>query len=211
MRETKDRNRVTRIAVDNLVPHPGNPNRMSKRNFAKLVHNIERTGRYEPLLVRPCPKKTGLFQIINGYHRWKALRQLGYEAVDAVVWDIDDEDADILLATLNHLGGSDVLEKKLTLMGRLYQYMQARDLAKLLPHTAGQIHRLAHMNSGRVPSIKPAKPVFAHPVVFFLSDAQREIVEKAFSNVREHKNERTRAARNAAALTYMAQQCTLKS
>ena len=98
-------NSIHSIALDKLDFHPDNPNKQSKVNFAKLVCNIERTGRYEPFVVRPSPKKTGCFQIINGHHRYHALAKLGYEAADAIVWDVDDEQTDILLATLNRLGG----------------------------------------------------------------------------------------------------------
>jgi ParB-like chromosome segregation protein Spo0J len=202
---------IQSIVIDSLVPHPIRIIRMSKKKFAKLVCNIEKTGRYEPLVVRLYPDKTGIFQIINGFHRWKALQQLGYETVDVIVWEIDDNDTDILIATLNRLGGTDVLEKKLALMDRLNQRKPSSDLAKRLPYTARQIHRLAHMNSGCVPRIKPAKPTFAHPFVFFLSDAQKEIVEKALSNIREPQTEKTRAGKNAAALTYIAQQFNVKS
>jgi len=224
----KDYNLISSVAIENLVPHPDHPNRMSKKKFAKLVYNIERTSRYEPLVVRPCPEthchscgsknpdigekvKYDCFQIINGQHRWKALRQLGYKTVDVVVWNVDDQDTDILLATLNRLGGSDVLEKKLALMGRLNQREPSSNLAKRLPHTAKQIHRMAQMHSGRVPRIKPVKSVFTHPVVFFLNDIQKEILEKALSNAREPQGETTRAAKNAAALTTIAQQYNLES
>ena len=111
-----------------------------------------------------------------------------------------------MLATLNRLGGSDVLDKKLGLMDRLNRHKPSSDLAKILPYTAKQIHRLAHMHSGQVPRTKPTKPTFANPVVFFLSDAQQEIVEKALSNVREPQGEKTRAAKKAMALTHIAQQ-----
>ena len=235
MQEVKNQNRSLSILIKDLVPHPDHPNRMSQRKFAKLVRNIERTGCYEPLVVRPCPAihchsceiypeqgrrsrnpntdakaKCDCFQIINGHYRWEALRQLGYKTVDTVVWEIDDTETDILLATLNRLGGSDVLQKKLSLMARLNQHTSPTDLAKWLPHTAQQIQRMAQMHSGHVPSIKPVKPTLAHPVVFFLSDAQKEILEKALSNARASPGEKTRAAKNAAALTTIAQQFNTK-
>jgi ParB-like chromosome segregation protein Spo0J len=204
-------NRIQLIPIENLIPHPDNPNRMSKKKFAKLIRNIERTSRYEPLVVRPCQGKTEKFQIVNGQNRWKALYQLDYKTVEVIVWDIDDEEADILLATLNRLGGSDVLEKRLALMERLTQRQPCRDLAQWLPHTAGQIHRLAQMNSDSVPQIKRAKPALAHPLVFFLNDVQKEIVEKALSNARGLQGEKTKAAKKAAALTLIAQQYNLSS
>lgn len=201
MRKTKNKNRITTIAIERLVPHPDSPNRMSKGNFVKLVRNIERTGRYEPLVVRP---KDDGFQIVNGYHRWRALMELGCKSVEAVVWDIDDEETDVLLATLNRLGGTNVLNKKLALLRRLNQRTEARDLAKRLPLTAKQIERFAQMSAGFLKPNPSAEKAIAHPLVFFLDDVQNEILEKAMSRAHEGRNEKTKAARNAAALTHIA-------
>ncbi len=237
MPKSRSRTRVLKVPIARLVDHPDNPNRMSKGNFARLVRNIERTGRYEPLIVRPCPatnchscpasecrvnssrnpdtngkRRRGCFQIINGRHRQQALRELGHETVDVIVWDIDDEQTDILLATLNRLGGSNVLEKKLALLSRLNERMKARDMAKLLPHSAGQIQRLVQVHSGAtvctqsvnsVPD-RSSGPAFANPQVFLLSDAQQKIVEAALSLARCGGSEKTKAARNAAALVHIA-------
>jgi len=250
MQETRFENRVSRIALDKLVAHPDNPNRMSKTSFAKLVRNIERTGRYEPLVVRPCPSaslktepqknshsssssnpdddRISCFQIINGHHRWQALRELGYKTADAIVWDVDDQDADILLATLNRLGGSDILEKKLALLKRLNQRMEVGKLAKLLPLRAGQIKRLTELTiSDCRTAIENRKSKILNPLVFFVNGEQQKTIEKALSLARvQHKlpsGERPmaahdakgaglgsiaagKAAKNAAALTYIAKQ-----
>ena len=205
MRELSIENRISRIAIEKFVSHPDNPNRMSKSNFAKLVRNIERTGRYEPLLVRP---KGDSFQIINGYHRWQALQQLGYKTADAIVWEVNDRDTDILLATLNRLGGSDVLEKKLALLSRLNRQTRARDLAKLLPLTRLQIERLSSLKGPAAPAKCGRfanQPCFANPLVFFVNDKQQKIVEDALSIARQNQSEKTKAAKNAAALTHIAQ------
>jgi len=228
MRETRIENRVTSIPIDKLTAHPGSPNRMSKRNFARLVRNIERTGRYEPLVVRPCPSgnchscetcpeqgrrsrnpdagghtKHDCFQIINGHNRWLALRQLGCQTADAVIWDVDDAEADVLLCALNRLKGSDVLKKKITLLKRLNCNMNARELARLLPFTRSQIEKLKNLKVPSAPAEVSAKS-FAMPVVFFLSAAQQQIVAEAMA-LTAVNNEKTKAARNAAALTEMAQ------
>ena len=204
MRETRTQNRVSSIPIDKLTAHPGNPNRMSKRNFVRLVRNIERTGRYELLVVR---RQGDGFQIINGHYRCRALKQLGYETADAVVWDVDDAEADILLSTLNRLGGSDVLEKKLALLGRLNRKMHAREMAKLLPFTRSQIERLKNLKVPSAPAKISAKS-FAVPMVFFLSAEQQQIVAEAMASTPK-SNDKTKAARNAAALTEMAQ-CFIK-
>jgi len=201
MREARIENQVTSIPIDKLAAHPGNPNRMSKRNFARLVRNIERTGRYEPLVVR---RHGDDFQIINGHHRCRALRQLGYETADAVVWDVDDAEADILLTTLNRLGGSDMLDKKLALLERINHEMNAREMAKLLPFTRSQIEKLRNIKIPSAPAKIDVKS-FAVPMVFFLSNQQQQVVTEALASVKDNHNEKTKAARNAAALAKIAQ------
>ena len=196
-------NSIQSIALDKLAAHPDNPNQQSRVNFAKLVRNIERTGRYEPLIVRPCPDKADRFQIINGYHRCHALTKLGYKTADCIVWDIDNEETDILLATLNRLGGSDELGKKLKLLKRLNKRVESAELAKLLPQTARQIERLANLKMPTAPAKINAK-CFAIPLVFFVNDTQQKQIEKALSLVEEPKAKTTKAARRAAALSHIA-------
>jgi hypothetical protein len=231
-------NSVQSIALEKLVAHPDNPNKMSQVTFGKLVRNIERTGRYEPLIVRPYPNKsktvaiakTGVqkdddamdsrlrgndikktsdcFQIINGHHRCLALTKLGHKAADCVVWDIDDEQTDILLATLNRLGGTDELGKKLELLKRLNKRMESGELSKLLPQTAKQIERLTNL---KMPSMPAEAKSFSNPMVFFVNDAQQETIENALSLAQESRSEivkmayaKTKAAKRAAALAHIA-------
>lgn len=209
--------RIAHIALDKLVPHPDNPNWMSRTNFAKLVRNIKRIGRYEPLVVRPHPDKTGCFQIINGYHRWAALKEIGHETADAVVWDVDDKQTAILLATLNRLGGRDSLDRKVALLRRLRGHMPIQELSKLLPQTRGQLERLmAHKLLSRMtPRGRNPSPI---PMIFFVNEAQQSAVEGALllaanpdppgdsssSPAPSPAAGSTRAARRAAALTCLA-------
>ncbi|MDT8302299.1 MAG: ParB/RepB/Spo0J family partition protein [Sedimentisphaerales bacterium] len=204
-------NKVQSILLDKLVAHPDNPNRMSKTKFAKLLRNIERTGRYEPLVVRTCPQKSDCFQIINGHHRWRALRELGYKTAETLVWDVNDQETDILLVTLNRLGGSDVFDKKLTLLKRLNKSAfegRTTRLAKLLPQTANQIKRLTELTiSDCQKAVENHKSQLLNPLVFFLNDKQQEVVAKALSAaMNEVEENRTKALKNAAALTYIAQE-----
>lgn len=194
-------NSVQSIAIDKLIAHPDNPNRMSDATFRKLVRNIERTGRYEPIVVRPHPVRGGHFQIINGHHRSRALAKLGYKAADCVVWDIDDEQADILLVTLNRLCGSDELGKKLELLKRLNKRVESKELAKLLPQTAKQIERLTNL---KIPSRPAEARGFSNPMIFFVNDAQQGTIEKALSLAERTQNEKTRAAKRAASLAQIA-------
>jgi ParB-like chromosome segregation protein Spo0J len=195
--------KIRRIPLDRLVPHPGHPNRMSRATFAKLVRNMERTGCYEPLVVRPCPGRRGFFQIIHGHHRCEALRTLGHKLAEAVVWNVSDAETDILLATLNRLSGRDMLDKKLALLRRLSATLAPRELAQLLPQTRGQLERLIHAKPARVPS--RTGRVFATPIVFFADEAQEQVVAQALAQAALGLPESlTRAARRTAALARLA-------
>jgi len=195
-------NQIQKIAIEKLHAHPDNPNRMSDVTFAKLVRNIERTGRYEPIIVRP---KDNAWQIINGHHRVKALRQLGHKRAECLIWDVDDNEAGILLATLNRLGGSDALDKKLALLRRLNERMQSRELAKLLPQTARQIERLTNLKLPAAPA-KIDTGSFLNPVTFFVDNDQNKIIRQALSLAEADISKQTKAQRNAAALTRIAEE-----
>jgi ParB family chromosome partitioning protein len=203
--EMKSEGKIKQIALSKLFAHPDNPNVMSEATFRKLVRNIERTGLYEPIVVRPHPDKKGSFQIINGHHRVKALERLGRKEADCVVWGVDDEQTAVLLTTLNRLAGSDTLAKKIELLKKLTEQMGTAQLAKLLPQTAKQIERLTNLKLNSVP-VKLNAESFAVPLVFFVTKQQQKIIEEALSSI-EHRVssiETTKAQRRAAAITQIA-------
>jgi len=194
-------NHIQKIPIEKLIAHPGNPNRMSSGTFARLVRNIERTGRYEPIVVRA---KADGFEIINGHHRVKALRQLGFVTADCLIWDVDDHEADILLATLNRLAGTDELDKKLSLLRRLSERTKAGELARLLPLSARQIERLNNLKLPKAPAnIK--RTSFLIPLSFFVNDTQYETIRRAMSLATDNQKKKTKAQRNAVALTRIAE------
>jgi hypothetical protein len=209
--------KIRRIPLEKLLSHPDSANWMSRGNFAKLVRNIERTGCYEPLAVRPYPDKAGFFQIINGRHRRDALKELGCETADAVVWNVNDAQTAVLLSTLNRLSGRDSLDKKLALLRRLRRHMSIPEIAKLLPQTRGQLGRL--MSRKPLPRValrgQNPSPI---PMVFFVDEAQQRAIEEALLLAAEPAppndspavpepngtNRSTRASRRAEALTCLA-------
>ncbi len=196
-------NSIRSIALDKLVAHSASANRQSKLTFGKLVRNIERSGLYEPLVVRPYRGREGYFEIINGRHRWRALGELGYKKADCIVWEVDDEEAEILLSTLNRLGGADELGKKQALLRRLNKRRESAELGKLLPQTARQIERLVNMERPGA-AVKAKAASFANPVVFFVDDGQQQIIEKAISSANDSGGKMTKAGKRAAGLARIA-------
>ena len=211
MPKARIKNKVSIVSIEKLIAHPDSPNRMGKNKFAKLVRNIKRTGRYEPLVVRPCPERRGFFQIINGHHRCRALRELGCETAEVIIWDIEDHETDMLLASINRLSGSDVLDKKLAVLNRLNRQIHSTEMAKFLPFRRTQIERLTKIDNPRLPPIKSAKVKFANPLVFFVDSRQKMMIENALSLAGERYGGRTKAEKNAIALASIAEYFNLKS
>jgi ParB/RepB/Spo0J family partition protein len=209
--------KITHIPLERLLSHPDNPNHMSRANFAKLMRGIAQAGHYEPIVVRPHPERAGYFQIINGQHRCDALRRLGYETADAVVWNVDDAQTAILLSTLNRLIGRDALDKRVALLRRLRRFMSIGELAKRLPQTRGQLERLICRKPPAQQAPDGANP-FSVPMVFFVNEAQQNAIEEALALAADEglpgdpsaspatspAKGNTRASQRAAALTCLA-------
>ena len=197
------RKQIESIAIDRLAAHPANPNRMNSSSFKKLCGHIAESGNYEPVIVRPKPGQAGGFEILNGHHRVMALKKLGHENADCVVWDVDDERALILLATLNRLSGSDNLVKKSELIKQLAKSFDSRKLAKLLGETKKSIERLKSLDMA-VKKAALCRKAFLNPVVFFLTDSQKRTVDEALAAVKMEKRQAAQPQKRAEALTAIA-------
>ena len=170
---------IVRIELGRLRGHPGNSNVMKKSLRAKLKRHIERHGHYEPLVVRPSPKEEGCYELLNGHHRKVVLEELGHEEANCVVWDVSDEEALILLATLNRLSGSDDPNKRSALLEELTQRCESGRLAAELPETAGQLQKLLDVQR-RPMVIEPGSlDELPGAMTFFVSRDQRKVIEKA--------------------------------
>jgi ParB-like chromosome segregation protein Spo0J len=198
--------KIQKISLSQLIAHPDNPNIMSVDKFKKLVRNIQRTGLYEPIIVRPHPQNQGKFQIINGHHRVQVLAKLGKKETNCIVWNVDDQQTEILLTTLNRLSGVDDPAKKIELLRKLKERFDSAELAKLLPNTAKQIEQLTNLKLNAVRCPLPAAQ-FAVPLVFFVNAEQNKIIESAISSIENQASsiELTKSQRRAKALTRIAQ------
>ncbi|MBN1973479.1 MAG: ParB-like nuclease domain-containing protein [Sedimentisphaerales bacterium] len=199
--QLEKQNEITKVPIEILIDNPNSPSRMSKTTFAKLVRNIERTGLYEPIIVR---KSNTQYEIINGHNRVKALRQLAYTTVDVCIWDVDDNQVDIFLATLNRLSGTSILEKKLALINRLSENLDAKKLAQLLPLTAGQIERYRSLKLPCKPA-RQDRDNFAEPLVFFINKKQKQTIEQAFSMLQKADSKLNARKTKSEAITMLAE------
>ena len=213
------------IPLDDLAPHPENSNRMPPRLLEKLKGHIQRTGRYEPLVVRPlqmdevaggagdqnesraCPTTAGQasrateaggvsppnpqsairnpqYQLLNGHHRAQALRELGHTHARCDVWEVDDAEARLLLATLNRLEGRDDPALRARLVSNLAGDVPASDLAALLPEPPDAVERLLKLAAPPPAPLAPETLLpTPRPMTFFLTDEQHAAVSEALREV----------------------------
>jgi len=185
------------IPLEALEAHPENSNRMPPHLVAKLRRHIARTGRYEPLVVRPLATREAngdrslalaadearhavRYQILNGHHRVRVLGELGHTHARCDVWDVDEAEARLLLATLNRLEGRDDPSARAALVARLAEGRNAEDLARLLPEPPDAVERLRKLAE---PPPPPADPGAAAPLpramTFFLNEDQEATVREA--------------------------------
>jgi ParB-like chromosome segregation protein Spo0J len=191
------------VGLDDLVPHPLNANVMSEDLREKLRAHIRRTGRYPFLIVRPHPQETGKFQVLDGHHRVEILRDLGYTEARCDVWDVDDREAKLLLATLNRLEGQDVPVRRAELIHALLGEMSLGDLAGLLPETDKQIedlHSLLEFPADEIAALldeeaEEQERVLPRVMSFVVSHEQEQLIEEAVELASDGTPGRDRKAR----------------
>lgn len=91
---------VINISVDDLVENPKNPNILSQELFERLKLAIKRFGFVQPILVSRY--RNGKYLIIDGNHRYKAAKELGYKFLPAIV---SKEDSRVQSISMNKLRG----------------------------------------------------------------------------------------------------------
>lgn len=186
---------VASLPVSALYPHPDNANRMSKAKFNKLVGHLERTGQYEPLVVRQHPTKENAYQLLNGHHRLRALRQLKHSRADCVIFHADDEQSRLYLLNLNRLTGHDNVYKKAKLIEQLCRRQSPRDLARQLVDSKTALEKLKALSQNQ-PLPKTEKP-FLLPMSFFMTETQHAMISAAFEKANRADGGRSQKRLNA--------------
>jgi len=175
------------IPIDELRSHPLNSNVMPEDLRAKLAAHIKQSGRYPMVIVRPHPDDAGRFQILDGHHRVEVLRDLGHTDVRCDVWNVDDREAKLLLATLNRLQGQDSPIRRAQLLHELLGELSLVDLAGLLPESDKQIEELQALLQFPADDIaallaeeaKNEEKVLPRVITFVVTPAQEEAIDRA--------------------------------
>lgn len=182
------------IPITQLEAHPLNSNVMPVDLFNKLRTHIKRTGRYPPVIVRMLRPQIGddlpRYQLLDGHHRVLALRKLGKTHARCVVWQVDDDEAALLLATLNRLQGRDDPLRRAKLIHELAQRFGDGRWQRLLPERQAQLDHLRALHQPAPPPAGP-QPLTQMPVAvhFFLLPAERDELEACLRQIAKDREQ----------------------
>lgn len=196
------------IPIADLCPHPANANVMPQDRREKLKAHIKGSGRYPAIIARPHPTHDGTYQILDGHHRAQVLRELGHAEIRCDIWNVNDREAKLLLATLNRLEGQDVPIKRAQLIHELLGEMRLDDLAGLLPEDERQLedlHSLLEFPADEIANLlaeqtEEEEKVLPRVLTFVVTPEQEKLVERAVEQASDGTPGRDRRARGLANL-----------
>lgn len=92
--------RIEKIKIDSLIPFENHPfKERTGEEQAELVESIRTTGMLVPVIVRPLLR--GKYEIISGYRRVAACKELNIDTVPAIVKELTKEEAVITMVDAN--------------------------------------------------------------------------------------------------------------
>lgn len=114
------------IRVDQIKSDDTNPNRMNEEQFNALKEGINKFGFLVPVITNKD------LVIADGYHRWKAAKELGMEQIQVVVLDMNEVDRKVIRQIMNKLKGEHKLEKDINEFEFIKNEGGMNDLVKLM-------------------------------------------------------------------------------
>jgi len=185
--------------VDDLYPNPWNVNAMSPAEFESLKASIARYGLPFAIVVRPHPDMPSKWQIVDGEHRWRAAKALGWKNVWIHPEDYDDITAKEVGLVLNELHGQPDQTKLSGIVQELEK--QSRDfdsfraaipfsnerLEELLGRIKVDYDALEKPSQTQETQQKPAGEKWVERIYRLPAEAA-EVVDEAVTKVREEEN-----------------------
>lgn len=190
---------ITLIELNKIKPNDYNPNIISEDMLAKLRAEIGQEGLCEPIIVR---SRGSGYVIVDGEHRWRICRDLGWQEIPCIIQNYDDNEAKIKTLQINYMRGSAVPVKLAHLIYDLSKEIKLEDLAKRLPYEEPQLKDNLELlklpeDFGKTIEEQAKKEEEELPSVisFVVYKEQAEIIEKAINIASQKFPEETKNAK----------------
>ena len=106
--------------LDNLVPFKNQPFKVySNDEMKELKDSIERIGLQNPIIVRRL--ENNKYEILAGHNRARAFKELGKEKIPAIIQDVDDDTAQMIMIDTNIVMKEGYFERHLNRMRSSYK------------------------------------------------------------------------------------------
>lgn len=90
--DVEENARLQHVSSQNLVPNPFQPRRIfDEKSITELAISIKENGLLQPILVRPDPEKSDIYQIIAGERRWRAAIKAHLKNLPVLICTLDDK------------------------------------------------------------------------------------------------------------------------
>ncbi len=121
------------IDIEKVMPNFWNPNHMPKAMFEKMKQTISEKGLFGSIY---CRKYGDKYQILDGEHRMKACKELGFTTlpVECAVNEMTDNEVQFWTIYFNNTRGKDDIEKRSKILENI-----EKGQAQLLPFTDEEI------------------------------------------------------------------------
>lgn len=183
----EDHNNVESIHTERIVPNRYQPRQVFEPNKIKeLAESIDEHGLLQPIVVRPIEE--GMFEIIAGERRFRALQSLNKTHADVIIRDLGDEETAVvaLIENIQRENLSVVEEaeayKKLLELGETTQSELAKSVGKSQSFIANKL-RLLKLAPKVIERLREGKVTERHArAMLSLSDTEQEaLVETIIS------------------------------
>lgn len=180
-------NSVESIHTERIVPNRYQPRQVFEPNKIKeLAESIDEHGLLQPIVVRPIEE--GMFEIIAGERRFRALQSLNKTHADVIIRDLGDEETAVvaLIENIQRENLSVVEEaeayKKLLELGETTQSELAKSVGKSQSFIANKL-RLLKLAPKVIERLREGKVTERHArAMLSLSDTEQEaLVETIIS------------------------------
>lgn len=79
------------IPIEQITANPDQPRRsFDPEALQELAASLKQRGVLQPLIVRPHPKDTGLYQIVAGERRWRAAQMAQLHEIPVIIREMSD-------------------------------------------------------------------------------------------------------------------------
>lgn len=183
---TKIRQNILTVSLDKVIPNTWNYNEQVTEMFDKTKANIKQFGFLKPLVVR---ENNGKYEIINGFHRWLACKELGYKEISVNnLGKVQDEEAKLLTILLNELKGQPNAVKLGRLIDGLYNSNSWENVVGLLPFGNDEIENFRKIANEQLAVLNEVAKETQKEIVYQLvvTTEHAVTIEKALKLFEEH-------------------------